>query len=42
MCVMNAEYAQLLKMQEMSLPPQKEDEPEQENNQQAPWPPGHA
>lgn len=34
--VLNANYAQLLKMQEMSLLFQKENEPEQEKNQQAP------
>lgn len=38
-CVLNAKYAQLLKMQEMSLLLQKENEPEQKKNQQAPRPP---
>lgn len=34
-CVLNAKCAQLLKMQEMSLLLQKENEPEQKKNQQA-------
>lgn len=38
-CVLNAKCAQLLKMQEMSQLFQKENEPEQKKNQQAPWPP---
>lgn len=35
-CVLNAKYAPLLKMQEMSLLFQKENEPKQKKNQQAP------
>lgn len=38
-CVLNAKYAQLLKMQEKSRLLQKENEPKQKKNQQAPWTP---
>lgn len=40
-CVLNAKYAPLLKMQEMSLLLQRENEPMQKKNQQAPGLPVH-